>query len=69
MWLETSAPLVNRLGPLSSVDPRVLSVGAVALAVVLAVPLFGALGDRGTGDELRAVDEQSTTTASRSPLP
>ena len=39
-----------------------LSVGAVALAVVLAVPLFGALGDRGNGDDLRAIDEQTTTT-------
>ena len=29
---------------------------------MLAVPLFGALGDGGNGDELRAVNEQSTTT-------
>ena len=64
MWIEPSRPLTNRLGPLGSVDPRVLSVGAVALAVVLAVPLFGALGNKGSGDELRAVDQQSTTTAS-----
>ena len=64
MWIETSAPLSSRLGPLGSVDPRVLSIGAVALAVVLAVPLFGALGNKGSGDELRAVDQQSTTTAS-----
>jgi hypothetical protein len=42
----------------------VLSIGAVALAAVLAVPLFGALGNKGSGDELRAVDQQSTTTAS-----
>ena len=63
MWVEPVAPLVNRLGPLGSVDPRVLSVGAVALAVVLSVPLFSALGgDDGGGDALRAVDEQTTTT-------
>ena len=62
MWLEPASPIANRLGPLSSVDPRVLSVGAVALAVVLAVPLFGALGNKGNGDDLRAIDEQTTTT-------
>ena len=64
MWIEPSPPLASRLGPLSSVDPRVLSIGAVALAVVLAVPLFSALGNKGSGDELRAVDQESTTTAS-----
>jgi Transglycosylase SLT domain/LysM domain len=64
MWIEPSPPLAGRLGPLSSVDPRVLSIGAVALAVVLAVPLFSALGNKGSGDELRAIDQQSTTTAS-----
>ena len=62
MWLEPSSRIAERLGPLGTVDPRVLSVGAVALAVVLAVPLFGALGDGGNGDELRAINEQSTTT-------
>ena len=62
MWIEPSPPIAERLGPLGSVDPRVLSVGAVALAVVLAVPLFGALGDNGDGDALRAIEEQSTTT-------
>jgi LysM repeat protein len=64
MWIEPARPLSRRLGPLGSVDPRVLSIGAVALAVVLAVPLFGALGNKGSGDELRAVDPQPTTTAS-----
>jgi LysM repeat protein len=62
MWLEPSSRIADRLGPLGTVDPRVLSIGAVALAVVLAVPLFGALGDGGNGDELRAINEQSTTT-------
>ena len=62
MWVEPSPPIAQRLGPLGAVDPRVLSVGAVALAVVLAVPLFGALGGSGNGDDLRAIDEQSTTT-------
>ncbi len=62
MWIEPAPPIAQRLGPLGAVDPRVLSVGAVALAVVLAVPLFGALGDSGKGDDLRAINEQSTTT-------
>jgi hypothetical protein len=62
MWVEPAPRIAERLGPLGAVDPRVLSVGAVALAVVLAVPLFGALGDDGNGDALRTVEEQSTTT-------
>ena len=64
MWLEPTPPIARRLGPLGAIDPRVLSVGAVVLAAVLAVPLFGALGGGGNGDELRAIDEQSTTTVS-----
>ncbi len=62
MWVEPAPRIAERLGPLGAVDPRVLSVGAVALAVVLAVPLFGALGDDGNGDALRTIEEQSTTT-------
>ncbi len=62
MWIEPAPPIARRLGPLGAVDPRVLSIGAVAMAVVLAVPLFGALGDSGNGDDLRAIDAQSTTT-------
>lgn len=61
MWVEPTPRLTPRLGPLASVDPRLLSVGAVAVAVVLAVPLFGALGGDDGGDSLRAVTEQSTT--------
>jgi hypothetical protein len=64
MWLEPAPPMVRRLGPLGAVDPRVLSIGAVVIAAVLAVPLFGALGGGGNSDELRAIDEQSTTTVS-----
>jgi LysM repeat protein len=64
MWIESPTQgIVARLGPLSAVDPRVLSIGAVAIAVVLAVPLFSALGDSGSSDDLRAINEQSTTTA------
>ena len=33
MWIEPSSLIADRLGPLGSVDPRVLSIGAVALAV------------------------------------
>jgi LysM repeat protein len=62
MWLEPTSRGADRLGPLSSVDPRVLSIGAVALAVVLAVPLFGALGNGDGDDALRSVEQQSTTT-------
>jgi hypothetical protein len=63
MWIDDRAPgFVARLGPLAAIDPRLLSIGAVGLAVVLSVPLFGALGDGGSGDELRAIDEQTTTT-------
>ena len=65
MWIEPAPRIARRLGPLGAVDPRVLSIGAVAMAVVLAVPLFGALGDSGNGDDLRAIDEQSTTTVAR----
>ena len=64
MWLEPTPQIARRLGPLGAIDPRVLSIGAVVLAAVLAVPLFGALGGGGNGDELRAIDEQSTTTVS-----
>ena len=55
MWIEPSSRIAERLGSLGSVDPRVLSFGAVALAAVLAVPLFGAFGGGGEdGDVLRA---------------
>ena len=64
IWLEPTPRIARRLGPLGAIDPRVLSIGAVVLAAVLAVPLFGALGGGGNGDELRAIDEQSTTTVS-----
>jgi hypothetical protein len=64
MWLEPAPQIASRLGPLGAVDPRVLSIGAVVIAAVLAVPLFGALGSGGGGDELRAIDAQSTTTVS-----
>jgi LysM repeat protein len=64
MWIESPTQgIVARLGPLGAVDPRVLSIGAVVIAVVLAVPLFSALGDSGSSDDLRAINEQSTTTA------
>ena len=69
MWIEPGPPIAQRLGPLGAVDPRVLSVGAVALAVVLAVPLFGAFGDGGNGDDLRAINEQSTTTVATVAVP
>src|SRR5262245_3759214 len=65
MWLEPTPTMARRLGPLGAIDPRLLSIGAVVLAAVLAVPLFGALGGGGgNGDELRGIDEQSTTTVS-----
>jgi LysM repeat protein len=69
MWLEPVSRFSERLGPLSSVDPRLLSVGALALAAVLAVPLFGALSGNGGGDELRSVNEQTTTTVTTVPQP
>ena len=62
MWVEPAPPIAQRLGPLGAVDPRVLSIGAVALAVVLAVPCSASSTASGNGDELRAIDAQSTTT-------
>ena len=69
MWLEPALPIARRLGPLQSVDPRVLSVGAVVLAAVLAVPLFGALGGGDGDDALRAIDQQTTTTVATTEAP
>ena len=69
MWIDPSPPIAERLGPLGSIDPRLLSVGAVALAVVLAVPLFGALGDNGDSDALRTIEAQSTTTVMSTAAP
>src|SRR5262245_25527703 len=62
MWLEPTPRIARRLGPLGAIDPRLLGIGAVVLAAVLAVPVFGALGGGGKDDELRAIDAQSTTT-------
>ncbi len=69
MWIDPSPPIAERLGPLGSIDPRLLSVGAVALAAVLAVPLFGALGDNGDNDALRTIEAQSTTTVMSTAAP
>jgi LysM repeat protein len=62
IWVEPAPSVAQRLGPLGAIDPRVLSIGAVVLAAVLAVPLFGALGNDGNGDDQRAIEQQSTTT-------
>ena len=47
MWLEPAARLTGsgreRLGVLGSIDPRLLSVGAIAVAAALVVPLLGAV--------------------------
>ncbi|WP_116996651.1 LysM peptidoglycan-binding domain-containing protein [Desertimonas flava] len=52
----------RRTGLLGSVDPRLLSVGALSVAAVLAVPLFGALGDKDSPDDVRSVAAASTST-------
>ncbi len=66
LWLEPEYRRPAGAG-FHGVDPRALSLGAITLAAVLAVPLFGALtngdGDGGS-DALRAVAvaQASTTT-------
>lgn len=66
LWVEPRARTNERLGPFGTIDPRLLSVVAIALAAVLAVPLFGAFSnDGGNNDGFRSVAEAqvSTTTA------
>lgn len=46
-----------------NVDPRLLSVGALSVAAVLAVPLFGALGGDDSPDDVRSVASASSTIA------
>ena len=72
LWLEPECRRPAGAG-FSGVDPRALSLGAITLAAVLAVPLFGALtnGDgNGGSDALRAVAvaQASTTTIAATTL-
>ena len=68
MWLEPVAPRRERLGAFGNIDPRLLSVGAVAVAAILAVPLFGALGgDDGGDDAFRSIVEAEATTTTAAP--
>lgn len=63
MWVEPRARTNERLGAFGSIDPRLLSVGAIAMAAVMAVPLFGALGNDGGGEEgFRSIAEAEATT-------
>lgn len=63
LWVEPRLRSNERLGTLGSVDPRLLSVGAMAIAAVLAVPLFGAFSNNdGNDDGFRTVAEARATT-------
>lgn len=56
--VEQSAPLAARWqrgGGVRSIDPRVLSVGAIAIVATLLVPLFGSLSGNGSDPEMRAI--------------
>lgn len=63
MWVEPRTRTDDRLGVFGSIDPRLLSVGAIAIAAVMAVPLFGALGNGDGGDDgFRSIAEAEATT-------
>lgn len=68
MWFETerqsgSTRRPQRTGLFAMVDPRLLSIGAMALVAILIIPLMSALGgnDGSGADALRSVAEASTT--------
>jgi len=65
IWVEPTADgwggRRRSLGILGAVDPRLLSVGAIGLAAVLAVPLFGALGDKKPVDSFRVIASAEST--------
>ena len=64
IWVEPRLDrATRRLGALAGVDPRLLSVGAIALAAVLAVPLFAAFDGSGDRPEaMRSIAAATTTT-------
>lgn len=63
LWVEPARRRrTERAGVLASIDPRLLSVGAVALASVLAVPLIGSLTDDGGAAQMRSVTEAAVVT-------
>jgi LysM repeat protein len=74
MWLEPAGRFRGligndvRLGVFGHIDPRLVSVGAVAIAAVIAVPVFGALsGDDDGGDGFRSLAEAEVTTTTAAP--
>jgi LysM repeat protein len=74
VWLEPAPRFSGlmgrnseRLGVFGNIDPRLLSVGAVAIAAVLAVPLFSAFsGDDGDGGFQSLAEAEATTTTAAS---
>lgn len=63
IWLEPARRRsAARAGVFASVDPRLLSVGALALAAVLAVPLISTLTDDDGSARMRSVTETVVTT-------
>ena len=75
LWLEPEYRRRRGAAPeaFGGVDPRALSLGAITLAAVLAVPLFHAItaggGDAGSTDALRVVAAASTTTVPATAAP
>ena len=57
----------DRLGAFGNIDPRLLSVGAIAIVSVLAVPLFSALSGDDGNDGFRSLAEAEVTTTTAAP--
>ena len=74
MWLEPTPRFSGlmgrnseRLGAFGNIDPRLVSVGAVALAAVLAVPLFNAFSGDDGNEGFRSLAEAEVTTTTAAP--
>jgi len=66
LWVEPERRRDGRSGLLATIDPRLLSVGAIALAAVIAVPLLSSFGNGGDEEAFRSVNEATTTTVAPS---
>ena len=74
VWLEPAGRFSGlmgrnsaRLGAFGNIDPRLLSIGAVAIVAVLAVPLFGAFSGDDGDDGFRSLAESEVTTTTTAP--
>jgi LysM repeat protein len=73
VWLEPAPRFglfgrnSDRLGAFGNIDPRLLSIGAIAIVGVLAVPLFGAFSGDDGDDGFRSLPEAAVTTTTAAP--